>query len=217
MVILLTLVPVWIVLWRRMQAGRWTELLAGRSERRVDAAARARARGGRASHCPHGLTRGRRGSLPIGAWLAACVAVVARRRTRRQYVRHADARGRNRSRARTTRVRHAPPKWRVMGVPDDGSGGRTSSSTRPRASALARAARRVPAEAALARARRDVRRRRGGPRGRVAGLRHGGRRGARRSSTPSRSARRRVARRGRGAQRAAAVKERTSASTGARR
>ena len=48
MVVVMTLVPLWVVLVRRVQAGRWTELPGSRAQRGMDAAACAGACAGRA-------------------------------------------------------------------------------------------------------------------------------------------------------------------------
>ena len=101
MVIVLTLVPLWIVLWRRMQAGRWTELSPIRSERGVDAAAGAADAPIEAPAAPHAgaarAARGRRG------WRSARSSLVVARRgaraaQRRQPVRRAADRARRRRR-----------------------------------------------------------------------------------------------------------------------
>ena len=70
----MTLVPLWVVLWRRWQSGAWTVLAAGRSQRGVDAAAGARARSGRTQ--PSFITDSVRASGRV--WLAVgAVSVVA--------------------------------------------------------------------------------------------------------------------------------------------
>jgi hypothetical protein len=127
MVVALTLVPVWVVLWRRWQTGRWTELpplLRNAAwtprpppERELVFVER---------------PRGRLGPRTRTAWLAAgalaLVAVIAAVATsaRTPYGARPVSRARAESAAREAlqaRGVTLAPKWRVMATPDDGSGG----------------------------------------------------------------------------------------------
>ena len=127
MVVLLTLVPVWIVLWRRMQVGRWTEL----SPSELNAAwtpPAARERPAAAPAVPHQHMPpvARTAWLALGAvGLVVSIAGVARQKdnaygglpvTREQ----AENAARQELGKRGVTL---TPKWRVMAVPDDGSGG----------------------------------------------------------------------------------------------
>jgi membrane protease YdiL (CAAX protease family) len=127
MVVALTLVPLWIVLWRRMQVGRWTEL----SPSELNAAwtpPPARERPVPAPPVPHAeiAPAARTAWLALGAVaLVVCVGAIALHSdtpygglpiTREQ----AENAARQELKRRDVTL---SPKWRVMGVPDDGSGG----------------------------------------------------------------------------------------------
>ena len=127
MVVLLTLVPLWIVLWRRVQVGRWTEL----SPADLNAAwtpPAARERPAEAPAIPHQLISpgARTAWLALGAvGLVVSIAGVARH-TGNPYgglpITRDQAENAVRQELQKRGVTLAP-KWRVMGVPDDGSGG----------------------------------------------------------------------------------------------
>ncbi|HEX9368957.1 MAG TPA: hypothetical protein VF921_20170 [Vicinamibacterales bacterium] len=127
MVVALTLVPLWIVIWRRMQVGRWTEL----SPSELNAAwtpPPARERPAQAPAVPHQTIApaARTAWLALGAaGLVVCLVAVARHTdgpfgslpiTRTQ----AERTARQALQARGVTL---PSTWRVMGVPDDGSQG----------------------------------------------------------------------------------------------
>jgi membrane protease YdiL (CAAX protease family) len=127
MVVVFTLVPLWIVLWRRMQVGRWTEL----SSAELNAAwtpPAARERPADAAPVPHPQI----GPRATAAWIAAgavglivCLAGIATHKegpygtlpiTRE----HAEDLARQELRKGGVTL---SSKWRVMGSPDDGRGG----------------------------------------------------------------------------------------------
>jgi membrane protease YdiL (CAAX protease family) len=127
MVVALTLVPLWIVLWRRVQAGRWTAL----SSSDLNGAWNPpppRERPTEAPALPHPEipATARTAWLALGAiGLVVCAIAIARQRdnpfgglplTREQ----AETAARQELQKRGVTL---SPKWRVMGVPDDGSGG----------------------------------------------------------------------------------------------
>jgi len=128
MIVALTLVPLWVVLWRRMQVGRWTELspallnAAWTPPPPRDAAPEPAAR-------PHEQlgARARLGWLVIGAIaLAGIVAGLALRGAGSPYGALPLTRERAEASAERALQRRGvtlAPKWRVMGVPDDGSSG----------------------------------------------------------------------------------------------
>ena len=129
MVIALTLVPVWIVLWRRAQAGRWTELSPSLlneawappppREACIEAPAAPRE-----AFAP----RTRAAWLAIGALSAlGLIAALALRDAGNPYGtlqisrQRAEAIGREELERRGVTL---PPHWRVMATPDNGAGGR---------------------------------------------------------------------------------------------
>jgi hypothetical protein len=127
MVVALTLVPLWIVLWRRVQVGRWTELspdyLNGAwtpppaPERTAEAPA-----------IPHSVfAPGLRKAWIVagGVALVALVAAIARP-TPNPYGGLPLMREQAENAARQELQKRGvtlPPKWRVMGMADDASGG----------------------------------------------------------------------------------------------
>jgi membrane protease YdiL (CAAX protease family) len=126
MVVIVTLVPLWVVLWRRYQVGRWTELAP--SERNAawvpPAAPEREAAAPLLAH--HGLSaRQKTVWLGIGALsLVACVALMFGRSaaTRPLTLSRLGAADVAR-RALESRGNTLGPQWRVLPVPDDGSGG----------------------------------------------------------------------------------------------
>jgi hypothetical protein len=127
MVVAFTLVPLWIVIRRRMQVGRWTEL----SPSELNApwtppAARERPAERQAvAHQP--ISSGARTAwLALGA-LGLIVSIVGiARQKENPYGGLPLTRGQAESAARQELQKRGvtlPPTWRVMGVPDDGSGG----------------------------------------------------------------------------------------------
>jgi hypothetical protein len=128
LVVAFTLVPLWVVFARRAQAGRWTELPAdARNAAWTPAAAPAPPPA--ASPAPRAAlgNRARVAWLCIGAAsLAAIVALVVVRRSANPYGPLAVSRGVADGVAREELRKRGltlTPKWRVMAVPDDGSGG----------------------------------------------------------------------------------------------
>jgi hypothetical protein len=125
MVVVMTLVPLWVVLWRRSQAGAWTVLAP--SDRNVawtpPAAAEPEEAGPAIVHQGLGA-RTRTAWLLIGAVsLAGCAwAVAARDRMEMFSVSRAEAANVARA-ALAARGVTLGPQWRVMPVPDDGSAG----------------------------------------------------------------------------------------------
>ena len=125
MVAALTLVPLWIVLARRVQAGRWTEL----SPADRNAAWTAPPPVHRATvpvvHEQHVIgPRARTIWFGLGALgLAACAVLAVKSAGQERFgVTRAEAAARARS-AIEQRGGSLGPAWRVMPVPDDGSGG----------------------------------------------------------------------------------------------
>jgi hypothetical protein len=125
MVVLMTLVPLVVVAWRRIQAGRLTEL----SPEDRNAAWTPPASPEIEEHVPVIVHRGLSGQART-AWLAlgaaalvACVGIVVTRdRTDMFSISRAEAADVAR-RALESRGVTLGPAWRVMPVPDDGSGG----------------------------------------------------------------------------------------------
>ncbi|HTM23698.1 MAG TPA: hypothetical protein VL225_00810 [Vicinamibacterales bacterium] len=128
MIAALTLVPLWVVLWRRMQVGRWREL----SPALLNAAwAPPAAQEERVEEEPvqhHELSgRARIGWMAAAAVaLLAAAAAVALRGAANPYgplpIERAQAETTARA-ALQQRGVSLPPKWRVMGAPDDGGNG----------------------------------------------------------------------------------------------
>ena len=127
MVVVLTLVPLWIVLWRRIQAGRWTAL----SPADLNGAwtpPPAPERPAEAPAIPHrAFAPGMRTAwLVLGTvGLGVLIAGVARPKPN-PYGNLALLREQAEGAARQELQKRGvalPPKWRVMGVADDGSGG----------------------------------------------------------------------------------------------
>jgi CAAX prenyl protease-like protein len=127
MVVLLTLVPLWIVLWRRVQVGRWTAL----SPSELNApwtppAPRERAPGAAPvpqQHLPGGA---RTAWLALGLVGLGVLAGGLARQKESPYGSLPLTRDRAETAARQELQKRGvtlPPKWRVMGVPDDASGG----------------------------------------------------------------------------------------------
>ena len=128
MVVVLTLVPIWIVLARRMQVGRWTELPADHYNAAwtpppVDEAIP------EPVAAPAGTlgSRARLAWLGIGAVaLGALAVLVMMRGASNPYGPLPVTRARAETLAREELRRRGvdlSPKWRVMALPDDGSGG----------------------------------------------------------------------------------------------
>ena len=142
MVVLITLVPLWIVLWRRVQAGRWTVLVAVRSQRGVDASSRRRAAAGgrRPPHRAIGPAA-RKLWLGLGAASLLCLWTADRcrpRRRRRAADRPAGG-GRHRAPcARRPRRDARPAPGACCRCPRAAAAERTSSWQRPPATSGAR-------------------------------------------------------------------------------
>ena len=127
MVVLLTLVPLWIVLWRRIQVGRWTEL----SPSDLNAAwtpPAARERPPEAASVPqqHLPPGARKAWLALGVLGLIVLAAGLARQKENPYGSLPLTRDRAETAARQELQKRGvtlPPKWRVMGVPDDAGGG----------------------------------------------------------------------------------------------
>jgi hypothetical protein len=127
MVAALTLVPLWIVLWRRARAGRWTEL----SPDDYNAAwqpppARERAAEPQAIALPSLDRASANVWLTIGAVALVAIAMTAVRGRGNPFGGLPITRAQAEVAARQELQRRGValgPKWRVMPVPDDGSGG----------------------------------------------------------------------------------------------
>ena len=129
MIVALTLVPLWVVLWRRAQVGRWVELSPElRNAGWTPPPARETVAEPTAAVVGESLPAGRR-----TAWLAAgAVSLVALAISLTFYgranpfgalpLRRAQAESLARAALQQRGVTLAP-KWRVMAVPDDGSDG----------------------------------------------------------------------------------------------
>ena len=125
MVVAMTLVPLWVVLWRRAPAGAWTEL----SPADLNAAWSPPVSQEPEERAPVIVHRGL-GQRAKTAWLAigaaalvACLSIiVARDRADMFTVSRAEAAD-NARRALADRGFTVGPTWRVLPVPDDGSGG----------------------------------------------------------------------------------------------
>lgn len=126
MVTALTLVPLWVVLWRRAQAGAWTELLpADRNAAWTPAPPEAAPAG-----VPVVTRSAALGPRTRTIWLAAgalglivCIAgLVTRTRVGSLPVARPDAEQAVR-RALADRGVSLEPRWRIMALPDDGSAG----------------------------------------------------------------------------------------------
>jgi hypothetical protein len=124
MVAVLVLVPLWVVLWRRVQVGRWTELTAAdRNAGWTPPAAAEHAEPEPVAPRDTLPARWRRAWLAAGgAGLAAAIAVVAATRPETLPI------GRQRASdlAREAFARRGAvldARWRVMPVPDNGAGG----------------------------------------------------------------------------------------------
>lgn len=127
MVVVLTLVPVWIVLWRRMQVGRWTEL----SPSELNAAWTPPVAPERPAEAPavphqHIPPAARTAWLALGVVGLVVVVVAVARQQDNPYGSLPISRDQAESAARQELQKRGvtlTPKWRVMGVPDDGRGG----------------------------------------------------------------------------------------------
>jgi hypothetical protein len=128
MVILLTFVPVWVVLWRRMRVGRWTQL-SPLALNAVWTPPPAPAPPIEVPSVPQQAlpARLRTAWLAIGGIaLAACMAAVVLRSSDEPFgslpVPRTQAESLTRQELQKRGV-ELTPTWRVMGTPDDGSGG----------------------------------------------------------------------------------------------
>jgi len=127
MVVALTLVPLWVVLWRRRQAGAWTELspallnAAWEPPPAPERIAEIRVRTGEAMPAAFRLAW----RIAGAAALVACVALLALG-SGNPYGSLPVSRGEAENLARQELQRRGvtlPAKWRVMPVPDDGGDG----------------------------------------------------------------------------------------------
>ncbi len=122
MVIVMTLVPLWVVLWRRAQVGRWTEL----SPTDLNAAwtpPPAEGRRAPVENVPLATLRPRAKTawLAIGAAaLVTTITVTVLRSERVTVTVSADDAATLTRAAIAQRGVTLPPRWRVMPVPDDG-------------------------------------------------------------------------------------------------
>ena len=125
MVVVMTLVPLWVVLWRRWQSGAWTALAPSDRNAAWTPPAAAEPEEAAPAIVHQGLgPRARTAWLVIGAVsLAGCVwAIAARDRAEMFSIGRAQAADVARA-AIAARGVTLGPLWRVMPVPDDGSGG----------------------------------------------------------------------------------------------
>jgi hypothetical protein len=126
MVVALTLVPLWIVLWRRLQVGRWTELAPSELNAAWTPPPAPERPAPAAVPHPQIAPAARTAWLALGAvGLVVCLAAIARHRDS-PYGSLPITRDRAESAARQELQKRGvtlSSKWRVMGVPDDGSGG----------------------------------------------------------------------------------------------
>jgi len=127
MVVAFTLVPLWIVFWRRAQAGRWTEL----SPSDLNGAwvpPPAPERPAEAPALPHQQlpAAARTAWLALGAAGLVVFVVAAARQNDNPFGSLPLSREQAETAARQELQKRGvtlPPKWRVMAVPEDGSGG----------------------------------------------------------------------------------------------
>ncbi len=181
MVILLTLVPLWVVLWRRVQVGRWTALSP--DDRNAAWTPPPPVERVPAPVVTPQMTLGPRARtawLALGAaGLVGCVAAFALQRQPRSAPRHARRSRLHRAAGARRSRRHAHARLARPAAPRQWRGQRAGVRRGNRGQRTARGARRhVPANRPMAGARRDVRRRRRGARGRMAGCRQPHRRSA---------------------------------------
>lgn len=123
MVVVMTLVPLWVVLWRRAQVGRWTELAPADLNAAWVPAAPAAERRAAAQHLPH-PTLGARAKTAWVAWGAVALLItvtvtVLQPETVTVTVSADEAAARTRQ-AIAQRGVTLPPHWRVMPVPEEG-------------------------------------------------------------------------------------------------
>jgi len=124
MVVVMTLVPLWIVLWRRAQVGRWTEL----SPTDLNTAwvpPPAAERPGIVGTVPHGVLGARAKTAWVALGAAALLITVTVTVLQPESVTvtvSADEASALTREAIAQRGMTLPPRWRVMPVPEDGSG-----------------------------------------------------------------------------------------------
>jgi Type II CAAX prenyl endopeptidase Rce1-like len=128
MVVLMTFVPLWVVFWRRRQAGAWTSLALSDRNAAWTPPASAEAEEAAPTIVAQGLSaRVRSAWLVVGVLaVAGCVwAIAARGRPEMFSIGRAQAADIARAAvtSRSTAGVTLGPNWRVMPVPDDGSGG----------------------------------------------------------------------------------------------
>ncbi|HEX6464686.1 MAG TPA: CPBP family intramembrane glutamic endopeptidase, partial [Vicinamibacterales bacterium] len=128
MIVALTLVPLWVVLWRRLQAGRWLELAPEyRNAAWTPPPAREPIAEPVAVANDTLTARARTGWIAAGGIsLAALAAAAFMFRGPNPFGLLPVSRSQAESLARTTLQQRGvtlAPKWRVLAVPDDGSGG----------------------------------------------------------------------------------------------
>ncbi len=126
MVIVMTLVPVWVVLWRRVQVGRWTELSPSELNQAWVPPA------GETTVAVPTVSHGVLGARARTAWLATGAAglvvllvvpfILQKRGLSPLFVTRPEAEALTRL-AIAGRDVMLPPPWRVLPVPDDGSRG----------------------------------------------------------------------------------------------
>ncbi len=198
MIVALTLVPLWVVLWRRLQAGRWTVLAPeDRNAAWVPPPAVER----QAAASPHrALTLGPRAR---GAWLIAggvallgvLAAVMLSPRKEMFTVTRAQALEQARQ-AVAARGVSLGPRWRLLPLVDNGAGAPHEFVSRTAGEARRlELARQLSASVALARAGRDLRRRSRRARGGVGRARRSRWCGSAAGAHAARGASRRIARR----------------------
>ena len=125
MVVVMTLVPLWVVLWRRWQAGQWSPLSPTDRNAAWTPPAHAEPEIAAPAIVSRGLSpRSRNAWLAIGAVsLVACVWIAAGRRDGDMFTLTRTQAADIARTAVAAKGGTLGPQWRVMPVPDDGSGG----------------------------------------------------------------------------------------------
>jgi hypothetical protein len=128
MIVALTLVPLWVVLWRRLQAGRWTELAPEYRNAAWTAPPPRETLPEAVSAVNETMTAGARtawiaaGGIALVALAAAVIVLDRSNPFGSLTVSRSEAESLARA-ALQQRGVTLPPKWRVIGVPDVGGGG----------------------------------------------------------------------------------------------
>ena len=125
MVVGMTLVPLWVVLWRRWQSGEWSTLSPTGRNAAWTPPAHAEPEIAAPVMVSRGLSpRSRNAWLAIGALsLVVCVWIAAGRRDAGMFTIARTQAADTARKAIAAKGGTLGPQWRVMPVPDDGSGG----------------------------------------------------------------------------------------------